>query len=471
MSFLSLNFVIFFTLGYVIYWNLLDKHKRFFLIFLSAIFYISFSFKFFFHFLLVIILNYLFIRYFREKKYFLSLSISFNLVNLAFFKYFYFLLESLGYILNLEFLQNKELVNLWISNNLKINSFSILLPLSISYYTFQFISLSVDISRKHIKEKVSFIQICSYSLFFPVLIAGPILRFKEIIFQFQNPKLSKDQMCDGIWLILIGITKKALLASNLGASLFPIISEPSEFSSLTLFLTIYFFAVYLYLDFSGLTDLARGSALLFGFNLPINFKAPFFMNSFGDLWKRWHLTFSFWIRDYIYIPLGGSKKGFARGIFNVVFTFALGGLWHGAHFNFLIWGILTGCYIGIERICKILFFPSININFLFRILYIGVIWLFYGLSWAFFFSPSIENTKILLKKIFSFSGGLSFNSIEILIAATFFAFLFQTFEEFSSKIKIKQSIKNYSLSFIAFLIILLLIQFESVNKDFFYERF
>ena len=468
MSFISLTFLVFFSISYLIYWNLSNQKKPLFLIFLSSVFYISFSFKFFIHILFVIGLNYLCVRFLKEKKYFLPTAISINLINLIFFKYFYFLLEILGYLLEIEVLKSKNLSNQWIANSLHLSSFSIFLPLTISYYTFQFISLHVDIHRKEIKEKVTLYQIFSYILFFPIMIAGPILRFKEIIFQFQSPHLSPEKMSHSLWLILIGIVKKALLASSLATILFPVFQEPTSFSSGALFFSIYLFAFYLYLDFSGLIDLARGTAGLLGFHLPINFKAPLFMSSFGDLWRRWHLTFSYWIRDYIYIPLGGSRRGKLRVCLNLIVTFSLGGLWHGASLNFFIWGFLTGFYLSVERnLREFLGFSS----FLGSIFYRIIVWFFYGISWIFFFSPDFEKAKIIFIKIFSFSEGLSLGNSELLFYIIIFVFLFHIFEENEAKIKMKENFKKYSLPLAAFIVLLFLIQFSAVNQDFFYANF
>ena len=213
--------------------------------------------------------------------------------------------------------------------------FEVILPATISYYTFQLISLSVDIHKKTIETPVSLYDVASYTLFFPVMIAGPITRYKELRANIDSPVLTKEDMFEGVWKILTGITKKVVLSDAIASIIYPIFREPELYSSLSILLTSYFFAIHLYLDFSGLTDTARGLGRLLGFNLPENFKAPFFLNSFSDFWRRWHLSFSFWIRDYIYIPLGGSRVSEMKGYFNLLVTFILGGLWHGASLNFM----------------------------------------------------------------------------------------------------------------------------------------
>lgn len=472
MNFLSLNFLVFFIFVYLVYWNLSDKYKRIFLLLASCFFYATFSFNFLLHLLLVISINYLIIRHFSEKKYFVKLSVSFNLLNLILFKYFYFLMQLIGKIFGLSVLTQKTELNQMLSSLTTINGFEIALPIFISYYTFQFISLSVDLKNKVIEEKPSYYDVLSFILFFPVMIAGPILRFQPFVPQLKSPKIDEDTMYDGIYLILLGLLKKAILSSLLVPAIYPVLSKPDDYASYTLLLCSFSFAINLYLDFSGLTDLARGMGKLLGLELPENFKAPFYIDSFGELWRRWHLTFSYWIRDYIYIPLGGSRASDFRVSINLIITFTLGGLWHGASINFALWGFITGIYLSLERIYKgfgIHIIPKIPI--LNPILNWFLIITIYIFSWIFFFTPDFSTAISVIKNILTFQGGKGLNEYETILYIFLFAALFHYFQEKVERFKKLKKTKKVLFPIFTLIMVLLLINFGGGNFDFFYSQF
>ena len=226
----------------------------------------------------------------------------------------------------------------------------------------------------------------------------------------------------------------------------------------------------MYLDFSGLTDIARGLGRLLGFNLPENFKAPFFLNSFSDFWRRWHLSFSFWIRDYIYIPLGGSRVSEVKGYFNLLITFILGGLWHGASLNFVAWGFLTGFFLSVERFLEI---KQINIlpenKLKPYIKYIFVLHI-YMISWILFFTQSLADAFTVMGRMVTFQNGIQMKYIETGVYVLVLGMLFQATEEYPEKFLWFQKYKRLILPIFSFIIVLILLN-NSGNKDFFYEKF
>lgn len=473
MNFISLKFLALFTVLYLIYWNVSKEKKRILLLLASSVFYSFFSFNFLIHLLCVILINFFLIRSFFEKEYFIKLVVGFNLANLILFKYFYFGLELIGQIFGIAVLSEKTELNKYFASLLNLKTFELVLPATISYYTFQLISLGIDLKKKEISEKVELFDVASYILFLPVMIAGPILRFKEIRPQFENPQMSKTDMIDGLFLVLLGIIKKVLLSDLIALSIYPVFSRPSDYSGSSLLFTSYFFAFHLYLDFSGLTDMARGIGKLLGFNLPENFKAPFFLSNFGDFWKRWHLTFSVWIRDYIYIPLGGSRMGEIRTSLNLLITFVLGGLWHGASLNFALWGFLTGLFLSVERFLGNLKItekiPKIPyLSFALKYLFILHIYL---VSWVLFFTPDVRTALLVMKNIITMKNGLELHTLETGFYVGLFTFLFHSMQEWPYIFGKYAKYKNWILAPGFIVVLLIMISNQSGNLDFFYAKF
>ncbi len=467
MSFLSYKFFVLVLTSFYIYWNIPDKYKRYLLIVSSSIFYMLFSIPFYFHLCLVILINFYLNKLILQNEKNLKYSILFNVFNLIFFKYFYFVLETFGLIFQIPFLQEKVSLNSFISSTLGLMNFEVVLPATISYYTFQFISLSVDISKKKNTE-LNFFNITSYILFFPIMIAGPITRLLEFKENFKAPEITKEKFYVGIWLILMGYFKKLALSDSLMSIIVPVFSEPESYSGVSLLLNSYFFAMNLYLDFSGLTDIARGFGILFGYDLPVNFKAPFFMDGFSDFWRRWHLSFSFWIRDYIYIPLGGSRVSEFRNYINLIITFTIGGLWHGSSFNYLLWGVITGVFISIERFFEIRNIQIFKNKYSKILKYIFVLHL-YIIPWNLFFTSNLKQGFVVISKILTFSKGLSMNYIETGFYVLIFGIIFHLSEEFPAFFKRFDKYKKFIIPVLSFILVLILL--NSNNKDFFYEKY
>jgi D-alanyl-lipoteichoic acid acyltransferase DltB (MBOAT superfamily) len=233
-------------------------------------------------------------------------------------------------------------------------SWSIVLPLGISFYTFQTMSYTIDVYRGKQQPTRSLLDFALYVTFFPQLVAGPIVRAGEFLWQLSQPrKAAARQMYWGVLLFILGLFKKSFLADSIFApvanGVYLAQAVPTAFQAWT---ATYAFAGQIYCDFSGYTDMAIACALMLGFALPDNFRAPYGAVGFSDFWRRWHISLSSWLRDYLYIPLGGNRKGAIRTRVNLLVTMLLGGLWHGAAWTFVIWGGLHGVYLGVEQAAK-----------------------------------------------------------------------------------------------------------------------
>ncbi len=299
-----------------------------------------------------------------KKKTLLIISLAGNLGLLGFFKYADFA------ILQFNFLGEQfNLAN-------QIPLLNLALPIGISFYTFQTISYTVDIYRGKLQPSESFREFALFVAFFPQLVAGPIVRASEFLPQLRekievgggNLKqiiIHNSNLKLGITIMAFGFLKKMFFADNIAPLVNNIFSNPIGMDSFTIILGAIAFGIQIYGDFSGYTDIAIGAALILGFKLPVNFNKPYFATSPADFWRRWHISLSSWLRDYLYIPLGGSKKSHTRTYLNLAAVMFLGGLWHGASWNFIIWGMLHGAYLAIHKIiCDK--FPRMSNNIFFK---------------------------------------------------------------------------------------------------------
>jgi alginate O-acetyltransferase complex protein AlgI len=228
---------------------------------------------------------------------------------------------------------------------------NLVLPLGISFYTFETISYIVDVYRGKIQPVRNPLDYALYIMFFPHLIAGPIVRPHEFLPQLQRPKrFNWDRMQLGLQFFLLGLFKKAVIADRVQAAVVPVFHDPGAYATPAVWLAVFGFAVEVYCDFSGYSDMAVGAAHFFGFRLPRNFRLPYLADSVVDQWRRWHISLSNWLRDYLYYPLGGSRGGKLRTCFNQVFTMTICGLWHGANWNFVLWGTYNGVLLAGHRL-------------------------------------------------------------------------------------------------------------------------
>jgi alginate O-acetyltransferase complex protein AlgI len=346
MLFPTAKFLAFFAVTFAVYW-LLSRH-RWRLVWLtaaSAFFYACWRWEFLFLILASTSVDYLVAlkiprlpRSSVTRKWLVALSISVNLGILGYFKYAAFLLDTATDVTH------------WLGWTVPIPQVKAFLPLGISFYTFEAISYVVDVYRGRTQPVRNPLDYAVYILFFPHLVAGPIVRPYEFLPQLERPKrFDWPRFQAGVQLFLIGLLKKIVIADQVALVIDPVFKAPGEFNSAALWLAVLGYAVQIYCDFSGYTDMALGLAHTLGIKLPNNFNAPYLASSPADFWRRWHISLSRWLRDYLYIPLGGNRKGPVRTMVNLFVTMLLGGLWHGANWTFVVWGAYHGMLLAIQR--------------------------------------------------------------------------------------------------------------------------
>lgn len=277
----------------------------------------------------------------RKRKFFLLCSIVGNLGMLGVFKYFDFFLGSFRSLFLMLGMESAAKWELW----------ELVLPVGISFYTFQTLSYAIDIYRRQLKPTRNFIDFALFVTFFPQLVAGPIERAVHLLPQIIQPRrITREQFYDGSWLIFWGLYKKVFVADNVARIADAVYRSPGDYSAFHILIATYAFAVQIYCDFSGYTDIARGLGKIMGFEICLNFNIPYAAKDPQDFWRRWHISLSQWLRDCLYIPLGGGRGTKGRVMFNLMVTMTLGGLWHGAQWHFVIWGVYHGLLLIVYRI-------------------------------------------------------------------------------------------------------------------------
>jgi len=475
MLFNSLTFLIFLPTVFILYWFVFKKSlngRNFLLLAASYVFYGWWDYRF-----LSLILASTLVDYFvalaieksekkSKRKWLLSISLIFNLGLLALFKYYNFFIESW--------------VESWASAGVTMNvsSLNIILPVGISFYTFQTLSYTIDVYRKQLEPTKNFVQFATFVSFFPQLVAGPIERATNLLPQFKmlhqfDYKLAKT----GISLIIWGLFKKVVIADNCAFFVNQIFENPENFAAAELWLGAVLFGFQIYGDFSGYSDIAIGVARLFGFKLMTNFQFPYFSRDIAEFWRRWHISLSTWFRDYLYIPLGGSRGNKMLQLRNVMIVFLVSGLWHGANWTFLIWGAIHGLLflplLLLNRNRKHLNTDNLNFRHTFSI---ALTFILVTIAWIFFradtvtiafnyiinmFTGNFASLALFLKssKMILLTAIVTF-SIVILLIYEFFAF--------------RREKREVNLNFISSIFVMLLILFLGVFKnpvDFIYFQF
>jgi D-alanyl-lipoteichoic acid acyltransferase DltB (MBOAT superfamily) len=298
---------------------------------------------------------------------------------------------------------------------------SIILPIAISYYTFEEISYAVDIYRRKIEPCRDVVAYGLFVAFFPKLVAGPILRPKELIPQIERPRQRPDRegVVAALGLLLWGLVQKVVIADSLAVHVNDIFRDPSTMSWFALTVGTLCFAGQIYGDFSGYTDIARGAARLLGFELPPNFRQPYLSSSFTAFWRTWHMTLSRWLRDYLYVPLGGNRGGVRRTMVNLMIVMLLGGLWHGAGWTFLIWGGIHGAMLALERLSGTAVDNSDEVPVARQVPRILLTFGLVCVAWVFFRAESLDAALEILGRIATLQGGSNaLSAVPWLLVAT-----------------------------------------------------
>ncbi|MBN1655218.1 MAG: MBOAT family protein [Deltaproteobacteria bacterium] len=347
MLFNSLDYLLFLLLVVGVYWALLRyRALRFAIIFLaSCVFYMAWNPAYIILIFFSICVDYIAGRAIftagspRVKKNWLIASVACNLGLLGTFKYFNFFCSATNDIFSL------------FGFDIPVPYLDVLLPVGISFYTFQSLSYTIDIYRGRLEPTRNFVKFSIFITFFPQLVAGPIVRAVQFLPQLTGPpRLNKEKVGEGLFLIATGLFKKVAIADFLAVNLVDrVFDDPTGYSSLEVLIALYCYTMQMYCDFSGYTDVARGSAMFFGLELPENFNRPYQSTNPAEFWRRWHITLSSWLRDYLYYPLGGSRVKPARAYWNLWFTVFIVGLWHGASWNFVLYGILHASAMAAHR--------------------------------------------------------------------------------------------------------------------------
>lgn len=399
------------------------------------------------------------------KKSGLALSIFINLSLLIYFKYANFIFENYHYVLQTLGYEGNNLYNLP----------NIVLPLGISFYTFQTMSYTIDVYRGKVKANYNYINFATYVTFFPQLIAGPIVRYKDIQKQLTERRQNTKQFGEGVERFIIGLAKKMIIANNLAYLADSIFATPTEYlSTSSAWIGVIAFSFQIYYDFSGYTDMAIGLGKMFGFEFPENFKYPYISKSIREFWRRWHITLSTWFRDYLYISLGGNRKGNAKTYANLIIVFFITGLWHGASYNFLIWGLLHGLFLIIERLGfdKVLVRLGKTFSHIYTLFILAI-------TWVFFKTETLTDAFNFIKQLFSFTKieDVHFVSYyltsEVIIAFIFaIIFSFPIYSLVENKVKSKLLYAYLKPIFLIsiFLISIMYIAIDSYNP-FIYFRF
>lgn len=455
MLFNSLNFLLFFVIVTAAFFALPHRFRWFLLLTASCVFYMCFVPVY-----ILILFTTIVIDYFAgiwiedtqdaaKKKWYLLMSIVSVCGVLFFFKYFNF------------FNANAALLARVLHWNYPIRALEIVLPIGLSFHTFQSLSYVIEVYRSRQRAERHFGRYALYVMYFPQLVAGPIERPQNLLHQFCEVKhWDWERARDGLSLALWGLFKKVVVADTVAIYANTIYNANSEHNGSSLLVATYFFAIQIYCDFSGYSDIARGVSWVYGIRLMKNFETPYFSRSIGEFWSRWHISLSTWFRDYLYIPLGGNRVSVPRNFFNLFVVFVVSGFWHGANWTFIIWGALHGTYLMAERaaaLARSRWFPaaacrqpSLLISAAKLILTFHLVLL----SWVFFRADNVETACRILRKIAFVHGPVFRDPLLITGACAVGALL--VFELFNRRADYWDSLGRYPRAFrLAYALVLL----------------
>jgi len=473
MLFNSAHFAIFFPIIFLLYWLIPNNRVKLqnILLFISSyFFYACWDWRFLFLLIFSTLLDYFTgiqmsnSKNQDQKKIWFLISVITNLSFLGFFKYYNFFIESfISLSTKLGFHANPH-------------TLKIILPVGISFYTLHGLSYVIDIYRDRIKAENNFIDYAVFVSFFPLLVAGPIERATHLLPQVKSKRIfSNSRFNEGILQITIGLFRKIVIADSLAIYVDWVYREPNIFNSSSLILAAIFYAFQIYYDFAGYSDIAIGTGKLLGFDLLQNFNLPYFATSITEFWRKWHMSLSYWLRDYLYIELGGNRNGKLKTYRNLLLTMLIGGLWHGSNWTFVVWGGLHGLFLCIEKYVR----PNSYYKFLKKISYLGYIYTFVLVSFAFIYfrSPDIQTANVMVGRILSGNYQLpiisDYNAMLITIVVLMIGFTFdlylritnQSIEYLGSKIKFS------SMIFLISFTIMLMVLFFANSTNFIYFQF
>lgn len=469
MVFNSLHFLVFFGLITSAYFLLNHKHRWLLLLLGSCYFYMAFVPMYILILGFTIVIDYfagIYLEKFtgQTKKIFLAFSLLANIGVLAIFKYYHFIDQNIGFLSNL----------LGLDYHLPV--FNILLPIGLSFHTFQAMSYTIEVYRGNQKAERNFGIYSLYVMFYPQLVAGPIERPQNLLHQFYEKHVwDWPRVKSGLLQMAFGIFKKVVIADRIALLVDPAYSDLSHQSGMNLLIAAFFYSFQIYCDFSGYSDVAIGASRVMGFKLMDNFNGPYLAKSLPDFWRRWHISLSTWFKDYVYFSLGGNRVSIPKWYMNIMIVFLLSGIWHGASWNFVIWGFLHGAFqvigLTINR-----FFPSLAADKIqsTAVKYVYQIWTFslVTLAWVFFRIAKFSEVKLFFKQLssISFNDSIKFalNTNEILLSLLLVVLLIV-----AEKWEWKKSLLKGNYFWIVFILSLTTIYFFGVFnlKQFIYFQF
>ena len=391
MLFNSLSYAIFLPIIFILYWLLPHKYRWILLLIASYYFYMSWNAKYVFLIFFTTLISYisslLIEKYQDKKKLILFISIFICIGILIFFKYLNFFFEIINEILNIFNIHTNKIV------------LNILLPVGISFYTFQTLSYVIDVYRGNIKAEKHFGYYALFVSFFPQLVAGPIERPENLLPQLKKERtFDYDKAIYGLKLMAYGFFKKIVVADNLASYIDKVYNDLNYYQGFSLVLVSIFFTIQIYCDFSGYSDIAKGSASLLNIELMDNFKSPYFSTNVKQFWSKWHISLSSWFKDYIYIPLGGNRCSKIKHYFNLLVTFLISGLWHGANITYVIWGGINGLLQIFEDLFHIK--KENNIYSLKWFIKVIITFIIMTLTWIFFRAQNINEALYVFNNMF-----------------------------------------------------------------------
>lgn len=433
MLFNSWQFILFFFSVLVIYFSLPFRWRAPLLLVASYIFYAAWKWEFALLMLAVSILNFYTGKKIGEtenikvKRRWLALALVLSLAPLVYYKYanffignFIALMEQVGITGNFRYL-------------------NVILPVGISFFTFQALSYSLDVYNKKTTVETSIVNFTVFVSFFPQLVAGPIERSAHLLSQFREKHhFQSERLLEGSKLFIWGLFKKIVIADRLALYVDRIYENPEIYSGSTLAVATLFFAIQIYCDFSGYSDMAIGSARILGFRLMQNFNLPYLAGSIGDFWKRWHISLSSWFGDYLYIPLGGNRVKYPRWVFNIFVVFLVSGFWHGANWTFIVWGALHALYYLFEswgdKLLKLFSARNIKKTTVYKIFKILSVFILVCFAWIYFRANNISDAFFITKKIFlDWRSDINYGPMVTFVLSTLliiFLFIVQVFQYF-----------------------------------------